>query len=137
MMNGAANGYQPTRVVITGVGAITPLGLSSTATWEGLMAGRSGIGPITRFDTSDLRTTFAGQVNDFDPANYMDRKEARRLDAYIHFALAATKEAVEDSKIDFDTEVRNRVGCIGQRHRRNSIDVGKSGQCRKERVASC
>src|SRR5689334_9147049 len=87
--NGASNGYHPTRVVITGVGAITPLGLSSAATWEGLLAGRSGIGPITYFDTSDLRTTFAGEVHDFDPANYMDRKEARRLDTYIQYALAA------------------------------------------------
>src|SRR4051812_24723075 len=94
-MNGAANGHHPTRVVITGVGAITPLGLSNAATWEGLLAGRSGIGPITRWDTSELRTNFAGEVHDFDAANYMDRKEARRLDPYIHFALAATKEALE------------------------------------------
>src|SRR5215217_1867565 len=111
--NGAANGhYRPTRVVITGVGAITPLGLSNAATWEGLLAGRSGIGNITRFDSSDLRTHFAGEVRDFDPANYMDRKEARRLDPYIQFALAATKEAMEDSKLDLDSVERSRVGCI-------------------------
>jgi len=112
-MNGASNGHSnPTRVVITGVGAITPLGLSTAATWDGLLAGRSGIGPITRWDTSELRTNFAGEVHDFDPANYMDRKEARRLDPYIQFALAATKEALEDSKIDLDVEVPNRIGCI-------------------------
>jgi 3-oxoacyl-[acyl-carrier-protein] synthase II len=112
-LNGAMNGYHPQmRVVITGVGAITPLGLSIPATWENLLAGRSGIGPITRFDTSELRTNFAGEVRDFDPANYMDRKEARRLDAYIQYALAATKEAIEDAKIDLSTEISNRVGCI-------------------------
>ncbi|MCC6457703.1 MAG: beta-ketoacyl-ACP synthase II [Caldilineaceae bacterium] len=112
-LNGATNGHHPqTRVVITGVGAITPLGLSIPATWENLLAGRSGIGPITRFDTSDLRTNFAGEVRDFDPANYMDRKEARRLDAYIQYALAATKEAIEDAKIDLSSEISNRVGCI-------------------------
>jgi 3-oxoacyl-[acyl-carrier-protein] synthase II len=111
--NGASNGhYRPTRVVITGVGAITPLGLSNAATWEALLAGRSGIGPITHFDASELRTHFAGEVRDFDPANYMDRKEARRLDPYIQFALAATKEALEDAKLDLSNEQPNRVGCI-------------------------
>src|SRR4051812_48534507 len=109
--NGASNGHHsPARVVITGVGAITPLGLSSATTWDNLLAGRSGIGPITHFDSSELRTNFAGEVHDFDPANYMDRKEARRLDPYIQFALAATKEALEDSKINLDAEERNRVG---------------------------
>lgn len=111
--NGASNGYHgPKRVVITGVGAITPLGLSSVATWDGLLAGRSGIGPVTRFDTSEIRTHFAGEVHDFDPANYMDRKEARRLDPYIQYALAATKEAIEDAKLDLSVETANRVGCI-------------------------
>ena len=107
------NGYHPqTRVVITGVGAITPLGLSMTTTWDNLLAGQSGIAPITRFDASELRTTFAGEVRDFDPANYMDRKEARRLDSYIQYALAATKEAIADAKIDLSAEIPNRVGCI-------------------------
>jgi 3-oxoacyl-[acyl-carrier-protein] synthase II len=112
-LNGSSNGhYHSTRVVITGVGAITPLGLSMASTWDGLLAGRSGIGTITHFDSSELRTHFAGEVRDFDPANYMDRKEARRLDAYIQYALAATKEAVEDAKLDLSVEERNRVGCI-------------------------
>lgn len=112
-VNYAANGHRPpTRVVITGMGAITPLGLSTSITWEKLLAGQSGIGPITRFDTSELRTTFAGEVRDFDPANYMDRKEARRLDSYIQYALAATKEAIADAALDMDAEEANRVGCI-------------------------
>ena len=72
--------------MITGVGAVTPLGLSVDETWRNLLAGQSGVRPITRFDASDLRTRFAGQVLDFDPKNYMDRKEARRLDPYIQFA---------------------------------------------------
>ena len=112
-MNGDSNGHhRPTRVVITGVGAITPLGLSHAATWEGLLAGRSGIGPITHFDPSEIRTTFAGEVRDFDPANYMDRKEARRLDPYIQYALAATKEAIADAQLDLSAIEPNRVGCI-------------------------
>ncbi len=106
------HGWQPTRVVITGIGAITPLGLSVEETWQGMLAGKSGIDHITRFDTSELRTTFAGQVKNFDPQNYMDRKEARRLDPYIQYALAATKEAIADSHLDLSTETPNRVGVI-------------------------
>lgn len=102
----------PTRVVITGMGAITPVGLSVDDSWEALLAGRSGIDHISRFDTTDLRTTFAGEVRDFDPANYMDRKEARRLDPYIQYALAATKEAIADAQLDMSAEEANRVGCI-------------------------
>jgi 3-oxoacyl-[acyl-carrier-protein] synthase II len=106
------NGRKPTRVVVTGLGAVTPLGLSISETWSSLLAGRSGIGPITRFDPSALRTTFAGEVKNFDPQNYMDRKEARRLDMYIQYALAATKEAIADSGVDLSQETPNRVGCI-------------------------
>ena len=108
----SANGQTPQRVVITGVGAVTPLGLSVDETWAGLLAGRSGIDYIDRFDPSELRTHFAGQVKNFDPQNYMDRKEARRLDLYIQNALAATKEAVGDSPLDLAVEAPHRVGCI-------------------------
>ncbi len=100
------------RVVITGIGAITPLGLSVDETWQGLLAGRSGIDHISRFDTSELRTTFAGEVRNFDPQNYMDRKEARRMDPYIQYALAATKEAIVDAKLDLTVEEPNRIGVI-------------------------
>ena len=85
------------RVVITGMGAITPLALTIGETWEALLAGRSGIGPITHFDASELKTRFAGQVKNFDPENYMERKEARRTDPFIQFAVAASREAVADS----------------------------------------
>jgi 3-oxoacyl-[acyl-carrier-protein] synthase II len=111
--NANQNGAQwPPRVVITGVGAITPLGLTAATTWEGLVAGRSGIDQISKFDAGELRSTIAGEVRGFDPANYMDRKEARRLDPYIQYALAATKEALEDSRIDLRQEDPQRVGVI-------------------------
>ncbi len=100
------------RAVITGVGAITPLGLSVAETWEGMLAGRSGIATVTRFDVSDLRTRFAGEVKDFEPANYMDRKEARRLDLYIQYALAATREAIADAALQFADEDPARIGVI-------------------------
>ncbi len=102
----------PRRVVITGLGAITPLGLSVAETWDGLLAGRSGIDQVRAFDTRDLRTTFAGQVKGFNPGDYMDYKEARRLDPYIQFALAATKEAVADAGLDLSQEIPVRVGVI-------------------------
>jgi 3-oxoacyl-[acyl-carrier-protein] synthase II len=119
-INSYTNGYedgnglvrQLKRVVITGLGAVTPLGLSVDETWASLMEGRSGIARITRFDPSELRTQFAGEVHDFDPGNYMDRKEARRLDPFIQFALAAAKEAVEDSGIDFSASDPTRSGVI-------------------------
>ena len=110
--NTTGNTEQPTRVVITGMGAITPLGLSVAATWQGLITGCSGIGQVTRFDPSELRTTIAGEVRNFDPQNYLDRKEARRLDPYIQYALAASREAVMDAKLDFSREDPQRVGVI-------------------------
>lgn len=105
-------GDSPTRVVITGMGAVTPLGLTIADTWAGLLAGKSGIDHISRYDVSELRTTFAGEVKGFDPANYLDRKEARRLDPFIQFALVATQEAVADAQIDFSAVTPNRVGVI-------------------------
>lgn len=101
------------RVVVTGVGIISPLGNNLAATWEGVLAGRSGIGPITRFDASRLATRFAGEVKGFDPATVMDRKEVRRFDLFTHFALAATAEAVADSGLDFSQgDLGERTGVI-------------------------
>ena len=77
------------RVVVTGLGMITPLGSTVEKTWAGILAGKSGIGPITRFDATGLETTIAGEVRDFDPQDYMDRKEIRRSDRFVHFAVAA------------------------------------------------
>jgi len=108
--NGRSYGYEQTRVVITGMAAITPLGNTLETTWDSLLAGKSGIDHITRFDTSDLRTSFAAEVRNFEATDYMDRKEARRLDLYLQYALAATKQAMEDSGLDLEVEERNRVG---------------------------
>lgn len=108
----STNGHSPKRVVITGVGTVSPLGLSVDETWDKLLAGESGIETITEFDTSELRTQFAGQVKGFDARNYMDRKEARRLDPCIQYALAATQEAMADSGIDLSEEEANRIGVV-------------------------
>src|SRR5688572_2543165 len=98
------------RVVVTGLGMITPLGDSVTKTWEGILAGRSGIGPITRFDTAGLETTIGGEANDFDPLAYMDRKEARRADRFAQFAVATASQALADSKLEITKELAPRVG---------------------------
>lgn len=94
------------------MGAITPLGLSVDETWSALLEGRSGIDHISRFDPSELRTTFAGEVKGFDPANYMERKEARRLDLFIQYALAATRGAIADAGLEPAAEEPARVGVI-------------------------
>ncbi|MFN3983318.1 MAG: beta-ketoacyl-ACP synthase II [Caldilinea sp.] len=106
------NGGSPPRVVITGMGALTPLGHTVDATWQNLIAGRSGIDHITKFDTSELRVTFAGEVRDFDPGQYMDRKEARRLDPCIQYALAAAQQAFTDAALDLEAEDPTRIGVI-------------------------
>lgn len=112
-MNGQpTNGHGPTRVVITGMGTISPLGLSVDQTWQALLAGKSGVDRITRFDTSELRTSFAAEVRDFDPTNYMDRKEARRLDLYIQYAMAATQEAMKDAELIVENEDRSQIGVV-------------------------
>lgn len=107
-----SNGGTPPRVVITGMGALTPLGHTVEATWQNLVAGHSGIDHITKFDTSELRVTFAGEVRDFDPGQYMDRKEARRLDPCIQYALAAAQQAFADAALDLEAEDPTRVGVI-------------------------
>src|SRR5881296_1148704 len=98
------------RVVVTGLGMITPLGGSVAKTWEGIRAGRSGIGPITRFDTTGLETTIGGEVRDFDPLDYMDRKEARRADRFAQFAVATASQAIADAKLEITKDLAPRVG---------------------------
>jgi len=98
------------RVVVTGLGAVTPLGLNVSEYWQGLVEGRSGIGPITHFDPSDLSCKVAGEVKDFDPLNYMERKEARHMARFSQFAIAAVTMAVEDAKIDLAKEDPERLG---------------------------
>jgi 3-oxoacyl-[acyl-carrier-protein] synthase II len=98
------------RVVITGLGAVTPLGLDVEETWAALCAGRSGVGPITRFDTTDFPVTIAGEVKGFDPARYIDKKEVKKMDTFIHYALAAGQMAVADSGLRVDAVGSERVG---------------------------
>ncbi len=100
------------RVVITGIGAVTPVGNSAPATWESLVNGVSGIAPITAFDASLFKTQFAGEVKDFDPSPVMDRKEARKMDRYAQFSLYVADEALKDSGLEMEQEDRSRIGVI-------------------------
>ncbi|MDR1880707.1 MAG: beta-ketoacyl-ACP synthase II [Tannerellaceae bacterium] len=100
------------RVVVTGLGAITPIGNTLPATWEGIVNGKSGAGPITQFDAEKFKTRFACEVKDFDPLLIMDRKEVRKCDRYTLLALAAAKEAVADSALDTGKEDLDRIGVI-------------------------
>jgi 3-oxoacyl-[acyl-carrier-protein] synthase II len=95
---------------VTGLGMITPLGSSVAKTWEGVLAGRSGIGPITRFDASGLETRIAGEVRDFEPTDYMDRKEVRRADRFAQMAVAAAGQALKDAKLEVTPENAPRIG---------------------------
>ncbi len=100
------------RVVITGMGAITPLGNDVETFWQNVVAGRSGVGPITLFDASALKTRIAAEVRDFDPEAWFGRKEARRMDRYAQFALAATQQALQDARLNPAHVDRERVGVI-------------------------
>lgn len=100
------------RVVITGVGAVTPLGLTVRETWAGLLAGRSGAGEITRFDTAGFETRIACEVKGFDPGQFIGPKEARRMDRYTHLAIAATREALDQSGLALEREVSDDVGIV-------------------------
>lgn len=100
------------RVVVTGLGAITPLGNTLPETWEGMINGKSGARPITHFDCLKFKTQFACEVKDFDPNEILGRKEARRCDRYSLLALKAAKEAVTDSCLDIENEDLNRIGVI-------------------------
>ncbi len=98
------------RVVITGIGAITPIGTGKDAFWEALLAGKSGIGKISRFDATEFTAKIAGEVKDFEPENYIDKKEAKRMDRYAQFAVAATKIAIADAGLELEKENCERIG---------------------------
>src|SRR5579872_1142377 len=89
-----------TRVGITGIGLLTPVGNDTASTWRAIREGQSGIGPITRFDVSQYEVRIAGELKGFDPSQYMDRKEMRRTDQFVHFAVAAATQAVKDAGLD-------------------------------------
>ena len=102
------------RVVVTGLGIVSPVGTGAPEAWKNILAGRSGITRITRFDPSAFPSQIAGEVKDFDPAQYLSAKEARRFDTFIHYGLAGAIEAIKDSALDFEREQREQVGvCIG------------------------
>ncbi len=100
------------RVVVTGLGALTPIGNTLPEYWDGLKAGKSGAAPITRFDASLYKTKFACEVKDFDIGNFMDRKEARKMDPFAQFAMVAVDEAIIDSRVKLDELNPDRVGVI-------------------------
>lgn len=100
------------RVVITGIGIISPVGIGKDLVWDNIIQGRSGIGPVTRFDVSDMPTKIAGEINDFDPIQFIDKKEMRRMDRFSQFAVAGAKLAVEDAKLNFEQEDRERIGVV-------------------------
>jgi 3-oxoacyl-[acyl-carrier-protein] synthase II len=100
------------RVVVTGMGLVCPVGIGVEESWKALVAGKSGIGPITHYDASTYPTKIAGEVKGFEPEQFMDRKEVRRNDRFIQFALAAADMAVKDSGLDFEKEDPERIGVI-------------------------
>ncbi|MCC7022322.1 MAG: beta-ketoacyl-ACP synthase II [Thermomicrobiales bacterium] len=100
------------RVVVTGLGAVSPLGIGVPALWEGLRAGRSGVRRVQHFDTENLAVKIAAEVPDFDPKAFMDPKSVRRMDRFAHFAIAATREALADANLDITDENRERVAIV-------------------------
>lgn len=98
------------RVVITGIGVISPLGLDAPATWAAILDGRSGIGPITKFDASALTSRIAGEVRGFDPDRYIEGKEVKKMDSFIHYAIAATREALADAALTIGADNAESVG---------------------------
>lgn len=100
------------RVVVTGLGVISPVGSGKEKFWENLIAGNSGIGPITKFDASEMPTRIAGEVKDFNVLDFIDKKEARRMDLFTQYAVSAAKMAVNDSKLDLEKVDLTRVGVI-------------------------
>jgi 3-oxoacyl-[acyl-carrier-protein] synthase II len=100
------------RVVVTGMGAVTPVGLDVTSTWDAVVHGRSGIALVQRFETADLDVKIGGEVKNFDPTTYMDRKEARRMDRFLHLGIVAAQEAMRDSELKIGPDNAGQVGVL-------------------------
>ena len=100
------------RVVVTGLGAVTPVGNTPEETWANLLAGKSGAAPITHFDTTNFKTKFACEVKDLNVADYIDRKEARKMDRYTQLAIISAMQGIKDSGLDMEKEDRNRIGVV-------------------------
>ena len=103
---------QQNRVVVTGMGALTPLGLTMATTWQGLITGQSGIDYITLCDREPLEVKFAGEVKGFDPTNYLDRKEARRMDRFAQLAVAASREALATSGLQINDTNQHDIAVV-------------------------
>jgi 3-oxoacyl-[acyl-carrier-protein] synthase II len=100
------------RVVVTGIGALTPIGNNADLFWQALLAGKSGAAPITKFDAGKFKTRFACELKNFDPIDFMDKSEARKYDLFTQYALVAVEEAIQHAQLNFDTLNRNRIGVI-------------------------
>ncbi|MEW6614982.1 MAG: beta-ketoacyl-ACP synthase II [Thermodesulfobacteriota bacterium] len=100
------------RVVVTGLGAVTPLGIGVEKTWKALVEGKSGIGEISRFDTTNFQTKIAGEVKDFDPEDFLDKRQVRRMDSFVHYCMASTIMAIEDSGLKVTDQNAERIGVI-------------------------
>ena len=100
------------RVVVTGLGALTPIGSTVSEYWEGLKSGKSGANDITYFDTSNFKTKFACELKNFDPENFMDRKLSRKMDRFAQYAIVSSEEAIKDSRLIEDDVDKDRVGVI-------------------------
>ena len=100
------------RVVVTGIGLISPVGIGIEENWSNLIAGKSGIGPITRFDSSAFATHIAGEVKNFHPEEFISKKELRKMDPFLQFALGAARYAMEDAELKIEPEISSRVGVV-------------------------
>lgn len=104
--------YNYPKIVVTGIGALTPIGNSKDEFWKASLEGKNGSGPITRFDASDFKTRFACELKDYDPLLHMTRKETQRMDLFTQFSISATAEAIKDAGMDLDSVDKNRIGVI-------------------------
>ena len=100
------------RVVVTGIGAVTPVGNDVASTWDNLVAGRSGVGTITAFDASHLKVRIAAEVKGFDPLKYQTAKDVKKTDRFVQFGIACAKMALEDSKLDLSIEDVHKIGIL-------------------------
>jgi len=98
------------RVVVTGVGLLSPVGIGTEETWRGLLDGQTGIGPITHFDPSGFAARIAGEVHGFDPLKWVDRKDVKKMDVFIQYAIAASQMAMDDARLTVGSDIADRVG---------------------------
>ena len=102
------------RVVVTGLGALTPIGNTIDEFWKSLINGKSGAAPITHFDATNFKTRFACEVKNFNPTDFLDRKEARKMDKFTQYAMVASQEAIDDSGLDFEKENKTELVLFGE-----------------------